>query len=245
MKKVLIIGANAAIARACARHYAQAHCQLHLLARDVAALTQMKQDLEIRGAQSVSIAPLDVTHFAVHEAVIDQAVDLLGTIDLVLICHGSLPDQALCEQDFDEALKAFNINALSVISLLTAVSTRLIAQGHGCIAVITSVAGDRGRASNFVYGAAKGMVSRYLQGLRARLFAHKVHVVDIRPGFVDTPMTAHLPKGPLWATPERVAEDIVHGIEKRRHTLYTPGFWRLIMMVVRCLPETVAKRLKF
>ena len=245
MKNILIIGANSAIAKATARLYAQEHCRLYLLGRDSAALAEQRQDLLIRGASEVDIAPLDVTHFAVHEAVIDQAVGLLGQLDLVLICHGSLPDQELCQNDFDAALEAFNINALSVISLLTHLCRHMMTQNSGCIAVITSVAGDRGRQSNYVYGAAKGMVSRYLQGLRGRLFPHNIDVVDIRPGFVDTPMTEHLPKGPLWASPEQVAQAVVKGIAKRRTTVYAPAFWRLIMLIVRCIPEFLFKRLRF
>lgn len=245
VKNILIIGANSAIAKATARLYAQENCRLFLLGRDTAALAQQQQDLLIRGASEVNIAPLDVTHFALHEAAIDQALDLFGQIDLALICHGSLPDQIRCQDDFDAALEAFNINALSVISLLTHLSARMMAQRHGCLAVITSVAGDRGRQSNYVYGAAKGMVSRYLQGLRGRLFPHNVHVVDIRPGFVDTPMTAHLPKGALWASPEQIAQAVVNGVAKRRHTVYAPAFWRFIMLIVRCIPEFMFKRLKF
>ncbi|MCP5357989.1 MAG: SDR family oxidoreductase [Pseudomonadales bacterium] len=245
MKNILIIGANSAIAKATARLYAQEHCRLYLLGRDSAALAEQRQDLLIRGASEVDIAPLDVTHFAVHEAVIDQAVGLLGQLDLVLICHGSLPDQELCQNDFDAALEAFNINALSVISLLTHLCRHMMTQNSGCIAVITSVAGDRGRQSNYVYGAAKGMVSRYLQGLRGRLFPHNIDVVDIRPGFVDTPMTEHLPKGALWASPEQVAQAVVKGIAKRRTTVYAPAFWRLIMLIVRCIPEFLFKRLRF
>ncbi|MCP5343992.1 MAG: SDR family oxidoreductase [Pseudomonadales bacterium] len=245
MKNILIIGANSAIAKATARLYAQENCRLFLLGRDTAALAQQQQDLLIRGASEVNIAPLDVTHFTLHEAAIDQALDLFGQIDLALICHGSLPDQIRCQDDFDAALEAFNINALSVISLLTHLSARMMAQRHGCLAVITSVAGDRGRQSNYVYGAAKGMVSRYLQGLRGRLFPHNVHVVDIRPGFVDTPMTAHLPKGALWASPEQIAQAVVNGVAKRRHTVYAPAFWRFIMLIVRCIPEFMFKRLKF
>ena len=118
------------------------------------------------------------------------------------------------------------------------------ARGAGQLAVISSVAGDRGRQSNYVYGAAKGMVSLFLQGLRNRLFASGVHVLTIKPGFVDTPMTAHIKKGgPLWASPEQVAKGIVWAIDRRRDVAYVPGFWRPIMAVIRALPESVFKRL--
>ncbi len=242
MKNILVIGANSAIAKAVSRLYAEEHCRIYLLARDSALLAQQKQDLEIRGATEVDFAPLDVTHFSLHEAVLEQALDTLGSIDLAILCHGSLPDQARCAEHFDAALEQFNVNALSTISLLTLLGNQMIAQGRGCIAVVTSVAGDRGRPSNYVYGAAKGMVSQYLQGLRGRLYRHGVHVVDIRPGFVDTPMTGHLPKGALWSSTERIARCIVDGISRKRHTVYAPGYWRLIMAVVRAIPDTLFKR---
>ena len=245
MKTVLIIGANSAIAKATARLYAEEQCQLYLLGRDTAALAEQKKDLEIRGATSVDYAPLDVTHFAVHEAVIEQALDTLGHIDIVLLCHGSLPDQALCEIDFDATREAFTVNALSVISLLTTLAQKMQSQGNGTIAVVTSVAGDRGRKSNYIYGSAKGMVSIYLQGLRGRLFKDKVNVIDIKPGFVDTPMTSHIKKGPLWASPEQVATCITTGISKNKHTVYAPYFWRYIMQIVCNIPESLFKKLNF
>jgi short-subunit dehydrogenase len=243
MKNILIIGANSAIAKAVARACAEEHARLFLQARDSALLAQQKQDLEIRGAATVDFAPLDVTHFSLHEPVLEQALDTLGSIDLAVICHGSLPDQALCAEHFDAALEQFNINALGTISLLTLLGNHMIARKQGCIAVVTSVAGDRGRPSNYVYGAAKGMVSQYVQGLRGRLFPHNVHVVDVRPGFVDTPMTAHLRKGPLWSSPERIAQCLLEGVRLRRHTVYAPGYWRVIMAVVRAIPDALFKRL--
>ena len=245
MKTILIIGANSAIAKATARLYAQEQCQLYLLGRDTATLAEQKADLEIRGAASVDFAPFDATHFAIHEAVIDQALDILGHIDIVLICHGSLPDQSLCEVDFDAASEAFKVNALSVISLLNILAQKMQQQNNGSIAVVTSVAGDRGRQSNYVYGASKGMVSLYLQGLRGRLFPFNVNVIDIKPGFVDTPMTSHIKKGALWASPEQVAHCIVKGIDRNKPTVYAPYFWRYIMQIVCSIPESIFKKLKF
>jgi short-subunit dehydrogenase len=136
-------------------------------------------------------------------------------------------------------------NGLSPISLCTLLAQRFEAQGHGCIAVITSVAGDRGRQSNYVYGTAKGMVSRFLEGLRNRLAAHGVAVVDIRPGFVDTPMTAAIvKKGPLWSQPDTLAAGIVRAIDAGRDIVYLPGYWRWIMGVIRHIPEPVFKRMR-
>lgn len=245
LKTILIIGANSAIAKATARLYAEEQAQLFLFARDTKALALQKADLEVRGAACVDYAPLDCTHYAIHEAAIDQALDTLGHIDLVLVCHGSLPDQALCEVDFDAANEAFSINALSVISLLTVLALKMQTQDSGTIGVVTSVAGDRGRQSNYVYGAAKGMVSLYLEGLRGKLHPHNINVIDIKPGFVDTPMTEHIKKGMLWASPEQVAACIVKGVSKNKHTVYAPYFWRYIMQIVCSIPESIFKKLKF
>ena len=244
MKNILIIGANSAIAKSISRLYAEEHGRLYLLARNAEELALQKKDLVIRGASEVDYATFDVNNFGAHDAIIRQVLDSLGSIDLAILCHGSLPDQALCAENFDAALKEFNTNALSVISLLTSLANPMSIQRRGCIAVITSVAGDRGRQSNYIYGAAKGMVSLYLQGLRGRLYPMGIHVVDIRPGFVDTPMTKAFKKGALWASPQHVARGIVTGIRKKKHTIYAPWFWRIIMMIVCSVPETIFKRVK-
>jgi len=242
---VLIIGATSAIARATARRYAARGDRLHLIARNGDLLKQAADDLRVRGASSVTCSRLDVNDFDRHEKVLQDTVHELGRLDVALICHGSLPDQQASEKSFDLARQEINTNGLSVISLLTVLAAIFIEQGHGTIAVVTSVAGDRGRQSNFVYGAVKAMVSTYLQGLRGRLLPHHVHVVDIRPGLVDSPMTAHLEKGILWSSPERIGAIIVRSIERKRHTVYAPFYWRYIMFIVRLLPEFLFKRIRF
>lgn len=242
---VLIIGATSAIAKATARIYAQQGCSLHLIARNEEQMGVLASDLAIRGAAAVSQSVLDLNKFAEHENILSAAFEELGSVDVALICHGSLPDQIKVETNFKQARKELNTNGLSVISLLSDLAPRFAEQGSGTIAVITSVAGDRGRQPNFVYGAAKSLVSTYLQGLRGKLLAHNVHVVDIRPGLVDSPMTAQFPKGPLWSSPERVARIIVRSIRRGNHTVYAPGYWRFIMLVVRAIPDFVFKRLKF
>ena len=190
---------------------------------------------------------LDLLNHEEYETAINAATEFFGEddIDLVLICHGSLPDQEAAEQDFDLARREIDINGLSVISLLTRLTPYLKAQGRGMLAVVTSVAGDRGRQPNFVYGAAKALVSTYLQGLRGKLLPYGVDVLDIRPGLVDSPMTQQFDKGLLWSSPELVARQIEKAIRRKRHTVYVPGYWRLIMAVVRSIPEAVFKRLKF
>lgn len=243
--KILIIGATSAIAKATARIYAEGKHELFLIARNEARLNDLAADLDVRGAQIVGHSVVDLTKHRDHGKAIEGAFSVLDSIDVALICHGSLPDQTACEINFKLAEKEINTNGLSVISLLTILSQKFKAQGNGTIAVITSVAGDRGRQSNFVYGAAKSMVSTYLQGMRGKLLPYKVHVVDIRPGLVDSPMTAHIKKGLLWSSPEKIAGKIVGSIAARKHTVYAPGYWRGIMFVVRLIPEFIFKRLKF
>jgi decaprenylphospho-beta-D-erythro-pentofuranosid-2-ulose 2-reductase len=243
MNKILIIGATSAIAEATARIYAARNDRLYLLARNTERMQTLAADLRVRGAESVRCDTLEVNDFASHEAVIDAAIDSMGGIDLVLIAHGTLSDQKACEQDFSLTLQELNTNAIGVFSLLTHLANHFEAQRHGTIAVISSVAGDRGRQSNYVYGTAKGAVSIFLQGLRNRLYRSGVHVLTIKPGFVDTPMTRKLKKGLLWASPEKVGKNIVVAITKKKNCVYIPAFWKGIMLVIKLAPESIFKRL--
>ena len=244
MSKILIIGAYSAIAEATARLWASQGHRLYLVGHRPERLRDMAADLKIRGAESTDWAELDANDFARHAEVLSKAISALQGLDLVLIAHGTLGDQSACERDASLMLREMNTNALSVMSLVTHLSPHFESQGSGTIAVITSVAGDRGRASNYVYGSAKGAVSLFLQGLRQRLHPAGVHVLTIKPGFVDTPMTAAFPKGPLWATPERVARGILKAIRRRHSVAYIPCFWRGIMAVIRAIPECMFKRIK-
>ncbi|MEQ8953173.1 MAG: SDR family oxidoreductase [Gammaproteobacteria bacterium] len=242
---ILIIGANSAIARACARLYAEQGHKLYLVARDRERLQELEQDLAIRGAVSVFTTESDLEKSDEHENIMRRVFSEFEILDLVLIAYGTLPDQESCATDFEQAELAIRINGTSVISLLTRLAERMTRQQCGTIAVITSVAADRGRQPNYVYGSAKALVSTYLQGLRGRLFRHNVHVVEIKPGLVDSPMTAHLKKGLLFSSPEKVARTTVSAIARRKHTVYVPIYWRCILWVVRALPDTLFKRIKF
>ena len=245
MRKVLIIGATSAIAEAAARIFAARGDALFLVARNAEHLRAVVADLNIRGAARADSATLDVTDFAAHEAVIEKAERDLGGIEIALIAHGTLSDQAQCEQAVDVMRREFDVNALSTLALLTALANRMEARHSGTLAVISSVAGDRGRQSNYVYGAAKAAVSTFLGGLRQRLAKSGVTVLTIKPGFVDTPMTAAIAnKGALWAQPDRVAAGIVQAIDRRRNSVYLPWFWRWIMLVIRHIPEPLFKKIK-
>lgn len=245
MKRVLIIGATSAIATACARLWAVRGDSLFLVGRDGEKLDLLARDLSVRGASAVHQYRMDATDVAAHVAMTGAAVEALEEIDVVLIAHGTLPDQRACEADVSLTLREFDTNGTSVIALLTALANLLERQGHGAIGVITSVAGDRGRRSNYVYGSAKAAVSVFCEGLRARLFRAGVSLTDIRPGFVATPMTHGLPLPPMLVSrPATVARRIVAGIERRSDVLYAPAYWALIMLVIRSMPRRIFKRLK-
>lgn len=243
-QRILVIGATSAMAVAAARLWAAQGHALYLLGRAPERLEALAGDLRVRGAAGAQWAALDVTETQRHAPVLEAAAAALGGIDVVLVAHGTLPDQAACERDAGLALREFQVNATSTIALLTWLADRMQAQGRGTIAVITSVAGDRGRQSNYVYGAAKAAVAVFLQGLRNRLHGAGVRVVTIKPGFVDTPMTAAFRKGALWASPERAARGIAHAVARGTDVAYVPGFWRWIMLVIRHIPEPVFKRMR-
>jgi short-subunit dehydrogenase len=244
MSKVLIIGATSAIAQATARLMAARGDALILVGRSEEKLKAVADDLLVRGAERVDFTAMDASETGKHEPLIGTVYEMLGGLDTVLIAHGVLPDQEACQEDFEEAARSLNTNFMSVVSYLTPIANRLEEQKHGCIAVISSVAGDRGRQSNYVYGTAKAAVSTFLSGLRNRLSKSGVAVVDIRPGFVDTPMTAEFEKkGLLWAQPEAIARGIVKAIDKKKDIVYLPFFWRWIMLIIRCIPERIFKKL--
>lgn len=242
MRRVLIVGATSAIAEATERRLAAAGARLFLVARNADKLSAIADDLRLRGAAQVETYAMDATDYDRHATAVEAAEKALGGLDTALIAHGSLPDQKACEAAFDLTRREIETNALSVISLLTHLANRFEQQRHGTIAVISSVAGDRGRQSNYVYGTAKGAVTLFLQGLRNRLHRAGVQVITIKPGFVDTPMTAAFAKGALWASPDVVAKAIVSAIEKGKDVVYTPWFWRPIMGLIRLIPEFLFKR---
>lgn len=245
MRNLLIIGATSAIAEATARRFAAAGTRFYLVGRNAEKLAAIARDLEIRSGQPVHAETLDLDRLEEHPALLERAAQALGGVDLALIAHGTLPDQAACQRSADMTLAAIHTNALSAISLATALANLFEARGRGTLVVIGSVAGDRGRQSNYVYGAAKGMVGLFLQGLRNRLSAKGVQVITVKPGFVDTPMTAAFEnKGFLWAQPDQIAQGIVNAVEQGRDIVYLPWFWRWIMLVIGHVPERLFKKLK-
>ena len=244
MLRVLIIGATSAIAEAAARCYAQRGARIFLVGRNATRLSDIAADLRVRGASDLDHAQLDINDLPAHARVLDRAWQWLGDVDVVLIAHGTLSDQTVCETSIQTALTEFAINGTSTIALMTALAPRMEAQKRGALVVISSVAGDRGRQSNYVYGAAKAAVSTFASGLRQRLSKVDVSVVTIKPGFVDTPMTRDFHKGALWAKPDAVARGIVRAADRGSSEVYLPNFWWLIMLIIRNIPDFIFKRLK-
>jgi short-subunit dehydrogenase len=246
MKRIVIVGATSGIAQHCARLWAEAGpVHLTLLGRDAARTEAIAADLRVRSPGSTVriatcgfIEPASIAR-AVEEAVAD------GVPDIALIAHGSLPDQAACQADLEASRDALLVNGVSPVLFAEAFVTAMLRAGRGTVALIGSVAGDRGRKSNYVYGAAKGLVTRYAQGLQHRLAASAVRVVLVKPGPTDTPMTAALrAKGAKLADPREVAQRIVRGIDAGSPVVYAPGKWALIMMVIRHLPRVIFNKME-
>jgi short-subunit dehydrogenase len=242
MKRILIIGATSAIAEHCARIWAANGDAMHLVARNEQHVQTIAADLKVRGAFEVTTDCADLNETDKHEQLLDAAYDALGSVDIALIAHGTLSNQKSCELSVKETLAEMQTNALSTISLLTLIANRFEAKRSGTICVISSVAGDRGRASNYVYGSSKAMVTAFTSGLRQRLHKSNVSVVTVKPGFVDTPMTSEFKKGFLWAKPNHVAEKIVKAIENKKNDIYVPGFWRCVMVVIKLIPSFLFRR---
>jgi decaprenylphospho-beta-D-erythro-pentofuranosid-2-ulose 2-reductase len=242
---ILIVGATSGIAQALARRFAQRGARLFLVARDPAKVESVAADLRARGASAVDVFVMDANDTGQLASMLQSAWQTLGHVEFALVAHGTLPDAARARVDTAYLIQQFRTNAESVVVCLAGLAQYFQSQGNGVLAVIGSVAGDRGRASNYAYGAAKAAVHAFASGLRAHLFRHGVHVVTIKPGFVATQMTAHLDlPARLTAQPDIVAARIEWAMETRRNVVYTPGFWWLVMAIIRLLPEALFKRLK-
>lgn len=248
---ILIYGATSRIAHECARLWARQGHRLVLCGRDGARLDEIAADLRVAspGAVEHIALVLGIEDDASLRAGISHADAQFGPFELALIAHGSLPVQASAQTDASQLRQALEVNAVSVAQACEALAALFEARGRGTLAVIGSVAGDRGRQSNYIYGAAKGFVERYCQGLRNRLAPRGIRVVLIKPGPTDTPMTQSMVRAPggrppKLADPRQVAKAIVNGIGRGRDVIYAPAIWRVIMAVIRSIPERVFVRLK-
>ena len=241
--KVLIIGATSAVAQHFAQIRTQQGDQVYLIARSQDKLQQVVQSLgdRVLGSESFNFTE---TEYA--QSAIEKAHQALGQIDIVLFAHGLLPKQAQTEVDLEAMIQTFSVNLVSVIALLNPIHKILQSQANPTkIAVITSVAGDRGRPRNFCYGAAKGGLGLYLQGLRSKYINSDIELYNIKLGPTDSPMTVDHEKNGTFITADQAAKLINKGIQSRNYTIYVPGFWRWIMLVVKLMPEWLFQRLKF
>jgi decaprenylphospho-beta-D-erythro-pentofuranosid-2-ulose 2-reductase len=241
---VLIVGATSGIGRAVARAWAEAGHDLVLAGRDEEELRAQAADIELWLGVRVATVRFDATEFESHAQIFESAARAFDGLDAVVVCHGYLVPQAEAARDFGEARRVIDANFTSAVSVLNLAADYFEPRGRGTIVAITSVAGDRGRQSNYIYGSAKAGLQTYLEGLRHRLFRSGAKVVDVRPGFVDTGMTWGLPGVFLAATPQRVGRDIYRAARRGRSVVYTPWFWRWIMAIVRRLPRFLFHRTK-
>lgn len=244
IKNIYVFGATSKIAEETIKNYAKDNACFYLVGRDLSKIEIVKKDLIARGAEKVCIETCDALDWGKHQTTIENADRELGQLDLILIAHGTLPDNEGIRNNHIKVIEEFNINCTSIISLCTLASTYFEKKCKGTIAVISSVAGERGRQSNFIYGSAKSGVSAYLQGLRNRLYPIGIKVITIKPGMVDTPMTAKMKKGLLFANPTTVGKQIYKGINIGRDIMFVPGYWKYIMYVIKSIPESIFKKLK-
>jgi decaprenylphospho-beta-D-erythro-pentofuranosid-2-ulose 2-reductase len=242
-RKILVLGATSGIAEATCRIWAFQGASLFLVARNAEKLAAVAADLKTRGASYVDTAIADLDDTEQHPALLAHAVNSLTGMDIAYLAHGVLGDQAEAERDFNTAAQILHTNFVAPVSLLTWLANFCVQRRAGTLAVISSVAGDRGRKSNYLYGSSKAGLSAFLGGLRNRVDREGVTVLTIKPGPVKTAMTANMPKSEKFADVESVAESIVSAIDKRKDILYVPFQWQPIMFIIRNIPERIFKKL--
>jgi short-subunit dehydrogenase len=242
-RKILVLGATSGIAEATCRIWAFQGASLFLVARNAEKLAAVAADLKTRGAAHVDTAVADLDDTDHHPALLAHAINSLTGMDIAYLAHGILGDQTEAERDFNTAAQILHTNFVAPVSLLTWLANFCVQRRAGTIAVISSVAGDRGRKSNYLYGSSKAGLSAFLGGLRNRVDREGVTVLTIKPGPVKTAMTANMPKSEKFADVESVAESIVSAIDKRKDILYVPFQWQPIMFIIRNIPERIFKKL--
>lgn len=241
MSYVLIVGAKSDIAKELARTYAKNGYDLYLAARDIKSLEKLKTDLMLRSDVKVLLKELDLLAYDSHEEFYNSLEEKpLG----VVMAAGYMAEQKDCEVDWNKTFNTINVNYTGTVSLLNIIANDFEKEKRGFIVGISSVAGDRGRKANYIYGSTKAAFSAYLSGLRNRLFESSVQVLTVKPGFVNTKMTEgmELPSK-LLAQPEEVAEDIFNAQQKGKDVVYTKSIWRLIMLVIKHIPEFMFKKM--
>jgi len=244
VQSVLVLGGASDIALAtCRKLVGHRAARVVLAARKPETCDTAVAQLRAAGASEVHTVAFDATDFGSHEAFVRTTFDRFGDLDLALVAFGVLGDQERAEVDPAAALEIVQVNYTGVVSVTVPLVERLRTQGHGSLVLLSSVAGERVRRSNFVYGSSKAGVDGYYQGLASALAGTGVHVMIVRPGFVHTKMTSGLPAAPLAATPEQVADAIAHGIARGREIVWVPAPLRYVMMMLRHVPRVVFRRL--
>ncbi len=244
VQTVLVLGGGSEIAQATLRRLVANRTRtIVLAARDPQQIAATADELRALGATRVETLAFDAAATETHEAFVDEVVDRVGDLDLVLVAFGVLGDQAEAERDAAAAAEVARVNYLGAVSVTVPLAAHLRAQGHGTIAVLSSVAGERARRSNFVYGSSKAGLDAFFQGLGDSLVGTGVRVLIVRPGFVHTKMTAGLDAAPLATTPDAVADAIVRGIERGSEILWVPPALRWVMSVLRHTPRAVFRKL--
>ncbi len=242
MAKILILGASSDMAWATAKKFAAEGNDIILAARDISILQPMQTDLQIRYRVNASLVNFDATYLDSHVGFLENLSDLP---DCVACFFGYLGNQQKAEINWKEANNIIAVNYTGAVSILNLFAEKFKARGYGSIIGVSSVAGDRGRMSNYIYGSAKAGFTAYLSGLRNHLFHHNIHVLTVKPGFVATKMTANLPlPGILTASAAKAADDIYNGWLKKKNVIYTKWFWRYIMLIINTIPEFIFKKLK-
>lgn len=241
MSYVLIIGAKSDIAKEVAREYAKNGYDLYLAARDTKELEDFQQDIKIRSNIDVKLKEFDMAKFETHQEFYESLEPKpLG----VIVVAGYMAEQKECENDFTKTLNTINVNYTGAVSILNIISNDMEKNKNGFIVGVSSVAGDRGRKANYIYGSSKAAFSNYLSGLRNRLSESKVNVLTVKPGFVATKMTEHLDlPEKLTASAEEVAKDIFKAQQKGKDILYTKGIWKFIMLIIKNIPEFIFKKM--
>jgi len=242
---VLILGANAGIGRALAAEFALHHWDLILTGRDLEELQAVASDLHLRQNVSARAAKVDILDIDTLERAIAACIAPAGdSLEGAVFCAGYLGDSKAASTELSEARKILDSNFTGSALSLQILANYFEKRGRGFICALSSVAGDRGRQSNYLYGSAKGGLTAYLQGLRNRLYHSGVHVITVKPGFVDTRMVFGMPKLPLVASPQTVAGEIYRALKRRKNVVYVPWFWRYIMLLVCLIPEGIFKKMK-
>lgn len=242
MKTVLLLGATSDIGQALAEKFAKEGYGILLAGRNTTHMKDIASDIKIRFDAAVDYYKFDALDYASHQQFYNE---LPGIPDVTICIFGYLGDQEKAENEWEECRKILDTNYTAAVSILNLVANSYTENVEGTIVGISSVAGDRGRQSNYFYGSAKAGFTAYLSGLRNRLFKHNSHVLTVKPGFVDTKMTEHLDLPPLLtAKPEKVANAIYNAVKKKKNTLYVLGIWWVIMTIIQSIPEFIFKRLK-